>query len=224
LVRGLTVLLFAVVLLGGLAFAADQVVTGMAEQRVAGEFEQSVGGDATAQLDGWPVSLGLLRGEVPEATISATAVPLRDVAVVLPRLDVQLIDVTLPYAGGGAEALSASTGRFTATVDQAALTGIVAAAGVPDGAQVQIAGDVLQVLVQGITVDLDISARDGALVVAPTNGLFSALSGGERAFPLTGLPPGTSLDTVQVSGGTVILAGPLDLATLVAAQAAQPQP
>lgn len=222
--RGLAALLFAVVLVGGLAFVADQVVTGMAEQRVAGEFEQSVGGDATAQLDGWPVSLGLLRGEVPEATINATAVPLRDVAVVLPRLDVQLTDVTLPYAGGGAEALSASTGRFTATVDQAALTGIVAAAGVPDGAQVQIAGDVLQVLVQGITVDLDVSARDGALVVVPTNGLFSALSGGEQVFPLTGLPAGTSLDSVQVSGGTVILAGPLDLATLVAAQAAQPQP
>lgn len=222
--RGLAALLFAVVLVGGLAFVADQVVTGMAEQRVAGEFEQSVGGDATAQLDGWPVSLGLLRGEVPEATINATAVPLRDVAVVLPRLDVQLTDVTLPYAGGGAEALSASTGRFTATVDQTALAGIVAAAGVPDGAQVQIAGDVLQVLVQGITVDLEVSARDGALVVVPTNGLFSALSGGEQVFPLTGLPAGTSLDSVQVSGGTVILAGPLDLATLVAAQAAQPQP
>ena len=221
--RGLAALLFALVVVGGLAFVADQVVTGMAEERVAGEFEQSVGGDATAQLDGWPVSLGLLRGEVPEATINATAVPLRDVGAILPRLDVQLTDVTLPYArGGGGGALSATTGRFTATVDQAALTGIVAAAGVPDGAQVQIAGDALQVLVQGVTVDLDVSARDGALVVVPTNGLFSALSGGERVFPLAGLPPGTSLDSVQVSGGTVILTGPLDLATLVAAQAAQP--
>ncbi len=216
-VRTMRWLLFALVLLGVLAYAADQVVTGVAERRVAAEFEQSMGGgSAVADLAGWPVSLGLLRGEVPQATINATAVPLRDIGATLPSLDVSLTDVTLPYASGNTAGLSASAGRFVARVDQTALNSIVAASGAPDGAQVQIAGDVLQIVIQGVPVDLTVSAREGALVVAPTNGLLSALSGGERVFPLNGLPPGTALDTVQVTGGSVLLSGPVDLATLVA--------
>lgn len=217
-VSGVRGLLVALVLIAALAVGADFVVTRAAEDRVAAEVEQSMGGEAQVDLRGWPVTLGLLQGRVDEAVINATSVPLRDTGATMPTLDVLLSDVELPYARGGGE-ISAAAGRFSARVDQDALTGIVERAGFGDIAELRIAGDRIQIVVGGAAVDLTLGVRDGALVVAPTNGLLSALSGGERVVPMEGLPPGTSLDTVRIEGGAIVLEGPVDLRTLLTAPA-----
>lgn len=208
-------LIAALLVVAGLAVGADVLVTRAAERRVAVEVEQSMGGDAQVDLRGWPVSLGLLRGEVDQALITATQVPLREAPGVLPSVDVVLSGVSLDY-GRGAGTVDADSGRFTARVDQAALTSLATAAGVGDVAQVQLAGDRLQAVVNGVAIDLLVTARDGALVVRPENDILDALSGGERIVPVAGLPPGTALESAEVRDGLLLLGGPVDLATLAA--------
>lgn len=210
-------LLVALLLIAGLAFGADWFVTRAAEARVAADVERSLGGQADVDLRGWPVSLGLLSGRVDEAVITATQVPLPQTGGVVPSLDVLLTGVSVP-AGSRAGDVAAQTGRFVARIDQEALDPLVAAAGVaPGDAQVQIAGDRLQVLTGGLAVDLELSARDGALVVRPESALLSAFSGGEREVPVQGLPPGTALEDARVEDGLLILEGPVDLGALMAA-------
>jgi hypothetical protein len=217
------VLLVGLVLVAALAYGADILVTNAAESRVADEVEQSVGGQAVVDLRGWPVSLGLLRGRVDEAAINATSVPVRGASGVLPSLDVLLSGVRLPFGLSGDGALGADNGRYTARIDQAALAALVAQSGVPEIAQVQLAGDHLQVLVNGVAVDLTVAARDGALVVQPVNDFLAGLSG-ERVVPVQGLPAGTSLDEARIENGTLILGGPVDLTTLVTSPAPAPTP
>jgi LmeA-like phospholipid-binding len=211
-VRGL---LAALLLIAGLAILADLVVTQVAESRVADEVEQSIGGAADVDLQGWPVSVGLLQGEVDEAIITATSVPLQ-AGGVLPSLDVLLSGVRLPFAASGDGQLGADTGRFVARIDQATLSDIVARAAGGTEADVRIADDRLQVVLGGLAVDLDVTARDGALVIQPVNGLLSTISG-EQVVPVTGLPAGTTLDRASVQNGNLVLEGPVDLATLVGA-------
>lgn len=210
-------LLVALLLLAGVAFGADYLVTRAAEARVAEQVEQSLGGgQAQVDLRGWPVSLGILTGRVDEAAITATQVPLRETSGIVPSLDVLLSGVRIP-ATGDASQVAAEAGRFVARIDQAALATMVAGSGVPaEIAQVQIVDDHLQVVAGGLAVDLNLFARDGALVVQPDNALLSTLSGGERTVPVEGLPSGTALEGARVEGGLLILEGPVDLAALVA--------
>lgn len=210
-------LLVALLLIGAVAFGADWFVTRAAEARVAEQFEQSLGGSAEVDLRGWPVSLGLLTGRVDEAAITATQVPLRETGGVVPSLDVLLSGVRIPADGGRT---TADTGRFVARVDQQALASMVADAGVPaDLAQVQIVDDRLQVVAGAFTVNLNLFARGGALVVQPENDLVSALSGGEREVPVQGLPAGVTLEGARVEGGLLILEGPVDLGALTGSTA-----
>lgn len=212
-------LLIALLLIAALAVGADVLVTRAAEARVADEVEQSMGGEAVVDLRGWPVTLGLLQGQVDEAVINATSVPLRDTGGVLPTLDVLLSGVQLPYARGGDGDISAAAGRFSARIDQPALSGFIDRAGFGDIAEVRIVEDRLQVVIAGAAVDLTVAVRDGALVVQPASGLLSALSGGERVVPMPGLPAGTTLDQVRVESGAIVLEGPVDLRTLLGAEA-----
>lgn len=207
-------LLIALLLIAALAVGADVLVTRAAEARVAEEVERSMGGEAEVDLRGWPVSLGLLQGQVDEAAINATSVPMRDTGAMLPSLDVLLTGVRLPYVGAGGGEVSADTGRFSARIDQATLTDLIARAGAGDVAQVQIAGDSLQVVIGGVAIELDVVARDGALVVRPVNGLLSAVSG-EQVVPLQGLPAGTTLEQARIEDGALVLEGPVDLQTLL---------
>jgi hypothetical protein len=103
-----------------------------------------------------------------------------------------------------------------ARIDQATLSDIVARAAGGTEADVRIADDRLQVVLGGLAVDLDVTARDGALVIQPVNGLLSTISG-EQVVPVTGLPAGTTLDRASVQDGNLVLEGPVDLATLVGA-------
>jgi hypothetical protein len=209
--------LVAVVVLALLAVGADYALTRAVEARVASEVEESMGGQAEVDLRGWPVSLGLLRGTVEEATIHATQVPIEETGGVLPVLDVVLTDIRLPpVAGGDPRALRAGSGRFVTRLDQEALTDLAVDAGAPQIGAVQISGDTLQVVIRGVAVDLTVAARDGALVVRPVNDLLARLTGGEQVVPVDGLPEGTRLDGARVEDGALVLSGPVDLEALVA--------
>jgi DUF2993 family protein len=203
-------LIASLLLLAGLAIGADVLVTRAAERRVALEVEQSIGGHAQVDLRGWPVSLGLLRGDVDEAAITTTQVPLRRAPGVLPAVHVRLSGVRLRP-----DSASARSGHFTAHVDQAALTSLTAALGDEAFGDVRLAGDRLLVVVEGVAVNLLVSTRDGAIAVRPENEILNVAAGGERIIPVEGLPPGASLETVEVRDGVLLVSGPLDLATLV---------
>lgn len=212
--RWFLALLFA---LGVLVVAGDLAVTSYIEREAAARVQQRIGAPTRVSLDGWPVTPRLLAGTgVPQAVVHAEGVPLQGGGVQLAQVDVILTDVRLPQAlQGDPDVLSAASGRFTATIDQATVQALAGQA--TDLGQVQILADRLQVAVSGLTADLLVGARDGALVLTVANAPVPALDGREFLLPLGGLPAGASLEQAGVVGGVIQLAGPVDVTQLAAA-------
>lgn len=199
------------VLLAALAFLGDLAVTAAAERRAGEQVSNMVAAPATVDLNGWPVSLRLLTGTLPEAVISAAGVPLPEGNGRLSRLDIILTDVevppTLPVT-----TIQAASSRFEARIDQDDLRALVP----PHEAveDVQLAGDRVRVLGPGgLAVDAAVAARDGSVVLSADTGL-PGVGTVEMAVPVHQLPAGASLDDARVEGGQLILGGPVDIARL----------
>lgn len=202
--------LFAfLILLGTLAFLADLAVTVAAERRVEEEIAAAIDAPTTVELNGWPVSVRLLTGTVPEAVISATEVPLPEHPGRLSNLDIVLTDVAVPTSLPLAT-IEAAASRFEARINQNDLRALV-----PDHPvieDVQLAEDRLRVLGPGgLAVDALVSARDGAVVVQADTGL-PGVGTIEVAVQVNRLPAGASLDEARVEGDELILGGPVDVA------------
>ncbi|MPZ89444.1 MAG: DUF2993 domain-containing protein [Nitriliruptorales bacterium] len=200
------------VLLGVLAFLADLAVTMAAERHAGEEVSTALGAPATADLNGWPVSLRLLTGTVPEAVISGTGVPFAEGQGRLTQLEIVLTDVevppTLPVT-----TIQAASGRFEARIDQNDLRALVPEH--PAVEDVQLAGDGVRVLGPGgLSVEAAVAARDGSVVLSADTGL-PGVGSVELAVPAGQLPAGASLDDARVEGAYLILGGPVDIARLV---------
>jgi len=206
------------VALAVLVVAGDLALTSYIEREAAARVSSRIGVPATVSLDGWPVTARLLAGSgVPTAVVSAADVPLAGGGPLqLSRVDVTLTDVRLPEAlRGNPGVLTAGSGRFTATIDQQAVQALATQAS--ELGQVQVLTDRLQLAVGGFTADLLVGARDGALVLTLANAPLPGLDGREFVVPLAGLPAGATLEQATVAGGVIQLAGPVDVAQLVAA-------
>lgn len=224
--RSLIGLLCAIALLGALAAAVDAGLTRSAEERAAERVVAETGAaDATVDLQGWPVMLRLATGTVPRAVLTAQTVPIPDRGAALSSLDVTLTDVALRFDDLSATdtlPVRAATGRFEARLDGEALRTL--AAEDPTVAQVvdriELLDGVVRVVVAGgsFSVDATAEARDGDLVVRPTQPLpVPGLE--EVVVPLRDLPAGATVDSLRVEAGALVLEGEvtdlvLDAATL----------
>lgn len=212
--RSLIGLLCAVGLLAALAVAVDSGLTRSAEEQAAARVVAETGAaDATVDLRGWPVTLRLATGTVPEAFLTADAVPIPGRGAALSRLDVTLTDVALRFDDlrePGAIPVRAATGRFEARLDGEALRTLAAedsaVAQVID--RIEFVEGVVRVVAGGgaLSVDATAEARDGDLVLRPTEALpIPGLE--ELVVPLRDLPAGAVVDRIRVEPGAMVLEG-----------------
>jgi hypothetical protein len=116
LMRRVFALVLVLALIGVGAYLGDQLVTERVERRLADEISVALAGDATVRLDGWPVSVQLLRGTVARADLSVTDADLPDAPARLRTLEATLYDVEVDLRGEPI-VRSARDGRATAAFE-----------------------------------------------------------------------------------------------------------
>lgn len=209
--------LLLLVALAILLVAGDVAATTYIERAAAREVTLRINAPATVDLEGWPVVPRLATSAgVPRARVSATAVPLQGVQLSLARVDVTLTNVRLPLLlEGDLTVLAADSASYVATIDQTGLQSLTAQAQANQVGQVQILPDRIQLLVAGITADLLVGARDGAVVLTLANAPLPELNGREFVLPVSGLPAGARIESAVIRGGVLQLAGPIEVHQLL---------
>jgi len=205
-VRGLTRLVFGLLLLGAVGVVADGFLTRALERRAATRVTQELGAPSSVDLRGWPVTGRLLFGSVPTAEVSASAVPIPGRSARLTRLDLTLADVRIDRTelfNPDVMPFDATTGRFAAGLDGPAL---LALSGPPPGLQAieVVEQGVRLVVAGGLSATVTPSARDGDLVLRADAPVLGDL---EVVVPVPVLPGGTRIDSVRVDDGLVLLEG-----------------
>ena len=195
--------LFLLLVLAGLALAADQWIAAEAESRAEAALRERLGAEADVELSGWPVGLRLLVSTVPRATVTATG--LEAGGVRLARVTAELTDVDVPL---DAESLpTAATADFTAEVDEEALR---QALGAPDRIlSLDLRPGVAVMDALGLEVEADVVARDGDVVVEPRDALSALLALGSLRVDLSGAPGGPVAREVEVREGSLVVRGVL---------------
>lgn len=204
--RSLASFLVVCAVLLGIAAAVDLGLTAGAERQAAERLSAELGAPATVDLRGWPVTLRLLTGEVPEVVAEASSVPVPERAASLSRLTVTLTGVRLRLGDLRApEALPvrARTGRFTATVTADDLLELAGRPPIVQALELR-PGVVRLVLLGGVTVEGTATARDGVLVLTPAQPVLGIA---ELPVPLGELPAGATVDRVEVGDGELLLEG-----------------
>lgn len=208
--RLLAVLFVLLVLLAGVVFAGDRLLTAEAEERVAARAEEEFGAPAEVELDGWPVTLRVLAGQgVPRVDVRAVDVPagggtLERVHVTLTDLAVDLGDVR-----AGLDGLPpARTASFEAEVGQESLQDMM---GVPvelavlslddGGARLDVVGFA--------AIEADVSAQDGMVVIEPRSPAAAFLGLGRIPLDLSSRPGSPYVEETETSAGTLVLRGRL---------------
>ena len=200
--------LVVVVLLGALAAGADWYFTGVAEERAGAEVSARLRAPVTVDLRGWPVSLRLLLGSVPEVAFAARDVPLQEVEGSLQLLEATLQDVRLdPAALSGADlVIEARAGTFLAVLDQATVAAL--ARGNLDGVSIELGAGTARVGVPqlgGVGLDTAVAVEDGQVVMRMT-GLPGQLLPPLR-LDLPVLPGGATVTTVEILPGRLVVHG-----------------
>lgn len=204
--RGLSRLLFGLLVLFGLLAVADLFLTGALERRAATRVTQELGAPSSVDLRGWPVTARLLFSSVPTAVVSAAEVPIPGQSVRLTRLDLTVDDVRInrdELFNPDVMPFDATTGRFSAGLSGPALLEL---SGRPTGlAGIEVVEQgVRLVAVGGFSAVVQPSARDGDLVLRADVPVLGAL---EVVVPVPVLPGGTRIESVRVEGGLVLLEG-----------------
>lgn len=208
-------------LLLGLAAMVDAGLTRSAEREAAERVRAETGAVAAeVDLRGWPVSLRLATGSVPEAFVTATDVPIPDRAALISLLEVTLTDLALrldDLQTPGAVPVRAATGRFEARLDADALTALTVESSGTEGFVDRVepvvtpdgTGVVRVTLASGLgTVDAVPEAREGSLVLRPVQAL--PIGPAELVVPLRDLPAGATVDGIHVEPGALVLAGDVE--------------
>lgn len=208
--RGFGCLLVAVVVLGGVLFVGDLVLTNTAEERTATRISETLEADATVDLQGWPVGLRMLLGSIPSATLHATDVPLENGAV-LDRLDVELTDVaiTIDDLTTQSDRLpAAEKGTFEAELDEQSVAAMM---GIPGGlAEVTLQDGLVEIGAGGLAIQADVEARDGDVVASLAGPLAALLGGSEFAIDLSEEPGQPFVEEVEIDGGVMVVRGRLE--------------
>lgn len=200
-------LALAVVVLGGLALAADGALAGQAERRASDLAGSVVGAPARVRMPGRPFVLHALRGSLPRVLIHAEAVPIPGTAAVVRRLELSLQDVRVSLGalldGAQGRLPEAGAGTFSAVLDEAGLRALL---GVPDELSLQVADGEIQVSVAGQLLAVTPEAREGRIVLAGMPDISgSPLLSGD----LTGLPGGPWVERIEVAAGEIQISGSL---------------
>jgi hypothetical protein len=201
-VRGTTALLVTVLLLLVVAVGADALVTRTAEAQAAQRVGAELGAPASVDLRGWPVSLRLLQGTVPEVDIRATDVPLPDADARLSVLEASVTNVRVGFTdlrGDGDLPVDGGSGTFRAEVTEADVANL---AGLPGA--LTLAEGVGVVASTGVPIEVIATVDAGVVVLRP----LAAAPGLQpvRLAPLA-LPGEATLDAVRILPGRLELTG-----------------
>lgn len=201
--RGLSVLLVVILLLAGAGMAADAYLTSTAEEQASRRVSAELDAPARVELRGWPVSLRLLSGRVPEVEITAADVPLEGGAS-LSRLVVVVQDVQVRLSdlrGAGALPVEGGAGRFEADLSEAAVNALV-----PQAPGAVVLGDGLATIdVAGQPVDVVVTVDEaGQIVLRPVSDVPGLAP---ITLPAPALPGEVVVERARVTPGVLTLMG-----------------
>jgi hypothetical protein len=201
-VRALLGLVVVLGVLVGIGAVVDAALTSTAERQASEQLTRELGAPAEVDLRGWPVSLRLLGGRVPEVGVSATGVPIEGSEARITRIDATVRDVRVRFAdlsSGGPLPVDGGAGRFTALLDPASVATL---AGLPGA--LTFGDGVATVDLGGIAVDVVAATADGQVVIRPLTDVPGLTA---VPLPLGDLPGGARVEAVRVAPEGLVLEG-----------------
>lgn len=200
--RFLVIGLVVLGLLVGVVTAADNWLVERAEGQAERRLEDELDSDVDLELrGGWPTSLSMLGGRIPEVILSATDVPLPHSGAELARLEAVLKDVEVDLAdlsGGGTMPVSGGSGTFLVEIDEANVNRLVSAPG-----PIELRQGSGSITVSGQRIEVVPRVEGGELILEPA-GLPQL---GTVPVELPGLPAQIRLESVEVLPGALRLSG-----------------
>lgn len=207
--RVIVATLVVVALLVVVGLVTDRTVAAVAEQRIAEQVSTTLDAPVAVELPGTVVGLRLLTGHIPRLEIHAQDVPLQDDAH-LDRLDVTLTNVRVTLSqlrGDSARLPPAGQARFRAEVGAEAVTRLLA---LPGLVNVDFADGRLQLSLGDFSIDAEVGADDGDLLIQPQSSLAEALGLDRFTVDLSDQPGSPAVDDAEVTGESLILRGRLE--------------
>lgn len=209
--RRLGCLTFTLIVLGVVLYFGDLAATSYAEERTAERVSRVLDADAQVEFDGWPVSLRLLQGRIPTATLTASEVPLENGAI-LSRLRVELTEVEVNVADlrrNTDHLPPADQGSFEATLTE---DSVAAMLGIPaDLARVRLRGDgILRLRAAGLSLDARVEATDGDVAVSLAGPLAQVIGGELLRIDLSNEPGAPHVEQVVIDEGVMVVRGTLE--------------
>jgi hypothetical protein len=200
----------ALVVLAISGYFADQAITAAAERSTAAQVSRALDADAEVDFHGWPVTVRMLGGTIPTATMTAIDVPLEQGGR-LDALDIELTDVRLNLADfrntEGRRLPPARRGTFVAELGEGSVAAILQ---LPDGVSLTLDRGVATIKAAGLEVAADVTARDGDIVVSLAGPLEQLVGSAEVPIDLSDEPGSPSVKSVQIRGGVITLRGALE--------------
>jgi hypothetical protein len=200
--RAGTAFLLTFVLLCGAAIGADALITAAAEDRASEEVTRRLEAPTQVRMRGWPVTVHLLQGRIPELELTASGVPIEGQEQRIDRLRVTLSDARVRFRGlQTAPELEAGTGTFDAELSETAVTAL---AGFPG--TVVLGDGIASVAAAGQTFDVAVTTEQGAVVFRPLVPVAQGLQPVELRLP--DLPWAmVQVDRALISPGLLRLSG-----------------
>ena len=208
--RGLGCLVVAVVVLGVALFFGDQVVTNTAERATAREVSRSLDADTTVDFTGWPVTLRMLQGRIPTATVQVQDMPLEQggrldvLDIVLRDVRVNVNDIT---SGGDGRLPAARKGTFAAELGESS---VAKAMNLPDAVSLTLDNQTATISAAGLEVKGNVAAKRGDIVVSLAGPLQQILGGAEFPIDLSGEVGAPAVRDVKIDNGVLLLRGDLE--------------
>jgi hypothetical protein len=199
--RAGTAFVLTLILLLAIGIAIDAWATRSAEEQLAGHAAAMLDAeDAEVRLTGWPVSLRLIAGRVPEVEIRARNVHVASEGPLLVVLEVALREVLLDYTSldAGPASIRGARGEFVADVSEESVTRL---AGVP----VTFGDGLGQVAGNADAVEVAASVEGGVVVLRPVGSAPEGASPVALALPR--LPGGGVVERAQIVPGALRLRG-----------------
>ncbi len=180
---------------------ADTLLTNAAERQASARVSEELGAPADVDLRGWPVSLRLLSGTVPEVGITAQDVPVEDTSVRVARLEVEVADVRIRFAdlrAAGPLPVDGGAGTFRAELSEAEVNRLAGVGGL------QLGDGVASFDVAGQRVEVVATVEDERIVLRPITGLPGV---GPVPLAPVALPGEIRLEAVRIRPGLIELSG-----------------
>jgi hypothetical protein len=201
-VRAGTSFLITLLLLCGAAIAADAWFTSTAEEQASQRVGAVLGAPTDVELRGWPVTLRLLQGTVPEVGLVAQDVELEG-GVRLQRLEADVQDVRITFAelrGTDDLPIDGGSGTFRAELSQDTVAHL---AGMPGGVEL---GDGLgRAVIGGQPIEVVAAVEGGLVVFRPVGAPTGEVS--PVALALPPLPGAAVIEAVRIEPGVLVISG-----------------